>query len=45
MRQMKYTRAEKLKIAKEHVIDSVSLNELKKDYQLHRILQQQKNSL
>jgi len=30
MRQMKYTRAEKLKIAKEHVIDNVSLNEISK---------------
>lgn len=32
MRQMKYTRAEKLKIAKEHLIDGVSLNELSEKY-------------
>ena len=30
MRQMKYTRAEKLEIAKEHLIDGVSLNEISK---------------
>ena len=32
MRRMKYTRAEKLKIVKEHVIDGVSLNDLSKKY-------------
>jgi len=32
MRQMKYTRAEKLKIAKEHVIDGISLHELSEKY-------------